>query len=59
MMTSNDGRNIVLAHNGSGYDTRLIFEAFLTVIPPETPTITSISINIHRNLDQYLGLADY
>jgi hypothetical protein len=36
MMTSNDGRNIVLAHNGSGYDTRLIFEALLTVVPPET-----------------------
>jgi DNA polymerase type B, organellar and viral len=26
MLTCNDGRNIAVAHNGSGYDTRLVFE---------------------------------
>lgn len=29
MMILNDGKNIVIAHNGSGYDTRLIFETLL------------------------------
>jgi hypothetical protein len=36
MMTSNKGRNTVLAHNASGYDSRLLFEAMLTIVPPET-----------------------
>jgi hypothetical protein len=36
MMTSNKGRNIVLAHNGSGYDNRLIFDALATIVPKET-----------------------
>ena len=36
MMTSNDGRNIALAHNGSGYDTRLVFDALLSIVRKET-----------------------
>lgn len=29
MLADNNGRNICIAHNGSGYDTRLVFEAAL------------------------------
>ena len=36
MTTSNGGRNIALAHNGSGYDTRLVFDALLTIVPKKT-----------------------
>ena len=33
MLYENDGKNIVLAHNGSGYDTRLLFEEMMKILP--------------------------
>jgi hypothetical protein len=32
MILSNNGKNIVLAHNGSGYDTRFIYENVLNLV---------------------------
>jgi hypothetical protein len=36
MVTDNDGNNICIAHNGSGYDTRLIFEEIVKQQYPYT-----------------------
>ncbi len=35
-LTENDGRNIFLAHNSSGYDSRLLFEELVKFCPKET-----------------------
>ena len=32
-LSNNDGRNIFVAHNASGYDSRLIFEAMIKLLP--------------------------
>lgn len=36
MLTHNDGRNTCMAHNGSGYDSRLIMETLSTIVPDGT-----------------------
>jgi len=35
LFKNNKGRNIVLAHNESGYDNRLIFDELLTMLPTD------------------------
>jgi hypothetical protein len=34
LLISNQGRNVAIAHNGSGYDTRLIFDAAIRLNLP-------------------------
>lgn len=36
MLTDNDGKNLCLAHNASGYDTRLVFEEIARIAGPGT-----------------------
>lgn len=36
MLVSNGGRNTCMAHNGSGYDTRLILESLTKILPEGT-----------------------
>ena len=39
----NEGRVVCLAHNGSGYDTRLIFESAVKIFPGEDEISTTLS----------------
>lgn len=39
LLITNDGKNIAVAHNGSGYDTRLIFEALIRMDQRYKPTV--------------------